>query len=306
MSIEGLGKRFQEARVARGLTLDEAARLTKIRPARLEEIEAEDFSNFPSLAYAKGFLMIYGKFLNVDVSSHLEAFESSPHMTVDGYAYLQDNPAPKQRTIVRPTTTNRTSLIPLIIGLVVLIGGFALLKLFRDIQRIAPPGRTVGVQASPSLAPTPGRIVAPRALPAENTPARVVAAATPTPIPTATPVIAAATPPVTLAQPSSTEPEVRRAEPVHPEDLKRIGIENAGAVPVTINRIEIRPLKKTYLRVTVDNGSKPPFERWVSPGDGIMRFSGKHITVKVLDREDVEIKKNGQPLPDGDSDITVQ
>jgi hypothetical protein len=28
--------------------------------------------------------------------------------------------------------------------------------------------------------------------------------------------------------------------------------------------------------------------------------------VKVLDREAVEIRKNGQPLTDGDSDITVE
>ena len=40
MTIEGLGKKFQEARLARNLTLDEAARMTKIRPARLAEIEA--------------------------------------------------------------------------------------------------------------------------------------------------------------------------------------------------------------------------------------------------------------------------
>jgi cytoskeletal protein RodZ len=38
MTIEGLGKKFQEARVARNLTLDEAARMTKIRPHRLAEI----------------------------------------------------------------------------------------------------------------------------------------------------------------------------------------------------------------------------------------------------------------------------
>ena len=69
MTIEGLGKKFQEARIARKLTLDEAARMTKIRPSRLAEIEADDFSQFPSLAYAKGFLLIYGKFLDVDVSS---------------------------------------------------------------------------------------------------------------------------------------------------------------------------------------------------------------------------------------------
>ena len=54
MTIEGLGKKFQEARLARKLTLDEAARMTKIRPSRLAEIEADDFSQFPSLAYAKG------------------------------------------------------------------------------------------------------------------------------------------------------------------------------------------------------------------------------------------------------------
>ena len=51
--IEGLGPKLQQARLARGLTLDEAGRLTKIRPSKLAEIEAEDFSDFPSLAYAR-------------------------------------------------------------------------------------------------------------------------------------------------------------------------------------------------------------------------------------------------------------
>ena len=86
MTIEGLGKKFQEARLARNLTLDEAARMTKIRPSRLAEIEADDFSQFPSLAYAKGFLLIYGKFLDVDVTPYMEAFETSEHVTVDGSA----------------------------------------------------------------------------------------------------------------------------------------------------------------------------------------------------------------------------
>src|SRR5205809_5742915 len=99
MTIEGLGKKFQDARLARGLTLDEAARLTKIRPSRLAEIEADDFSQFPSLAYAKGFLQIYGKFLDVDVTPYLDAFETSQQMTVDGYSYLQDQAAPKPRRI---------------------------------------------------------------------------------------------------------------------------------------------------------------------------------------------------------------
>src|SRR2546421_12911460 len=112
MTIEGLGKKFQDARLARGLTLDEAARLTKIRPSRLAEIEADDFSQFPSLAYAKGFLQIYGKFLDVDVTPYLDVFETSREVTVDGYSYLQDQPAPKPRKVrtmrapvLRPPTT---------------------------------------------------------------------------------------------------------------------------------------------------------------------------------------------------------
>src|SRR2546426_9547631 len=136
MTIEGLGKKFQEARLARGLTLDEAARMTKIRPARLAEIEAEDFSQFPSLGYAKGFLLIYGKFLDVDVTPYMEAFETSEHVTVDGYSYLQDNPAPKpvrapvvrRRASSSSSSSERTSLMPLVIGIIVLAVGFFLMK----------------------------------------------------------------------------------------------------------------------------------------------------------------------------------
>src|SRR2546426_9392782 len=136
MTIEGLGKKFQEARRARNLTLDEASRMTKIRPSRLAEIEADDFSQFPSLAYAKGFLLIYSKFLDVDVTPYMEVFETSEHVTVDGYSYLQDNPAAapvRARAPVvrrRPASSssspsNRTSLMPLVIRIIVIIVGFS-------------------------------------------------------------------------------------------------------------------------------------------------------------------------------------
>src|SRR4029077_18427191 len=164
MTIEGLGKKFQDARLARGLTLDEAARLTKIRPSRLAEIEADDFSQFPSLAYAKGFLLIYGKFLDVDVSPYLDVFETSREVTVDGYSYLQDQPAPKPRK-VRPTHAptvrrqrmssggDRRSPIPVLIGVGVIILGFVLMRLIMNIQRISPH-QMVGVP-QPTAAQSP-------------------------------------------------------------------------------------------------------------------------------------------------------
>src|SRR2546428_9835869 len=139
MTIEGLVKKFQEARLARGLTLDEAARLTKIRPSRLAEIEADDFSQFPSLAYAKGFLLIYGKFLDVDVSPYLDVFETSEQMTVDGYSYLQDQPAPKARRVRTPVIRaprSRVSAWPVVIAIGAIGIGFVLLRLILDIRRI--------------------------------------------------------------------------------------------------------------------------------------------------------------------------
>src|ERR1700686_1145541 len=140
--MEGLGKKLKDARLARNLTLDEAGRMTKIRPGRLAEIENEDFSQFASLAYAKGFLQIYGKFLEVDVSPYLEAFETSEHVTVDGYSYLQENPAPaairppvvtgrrSRPSAPSPTSSReRPSLMPVIVGIAVIIAGFWIGKL---------------------------------------------------------------------------------------------------------------------------------------------------------------------------------
>jgi cytoskeleton protein RodZ len=214
--MEGLGKKLQEARLARNLTLDEAGRMTKIRPGRLQEIENEDFSEFASLAYARGFLLIYGKFLDVDVSPYLEAFETSEKMTVDGYSYLQDNPAPKpsRPVVVRKHSSGRGSFLPFVIGVIVLVVGFVAMKWILEVQRLKPNPRPVAGTSPPATA-TPEKIIAPHALPADN-------AASPTPAvaitPTTQPTV---TTPSPIPQPSASEPEVRRAQPVHPQDLPK-------------------------------------------------------------------------------------
>ena len=375
MTIEGLGKKFQEARFARGLTLDEAARLTKIRPSRLAEIEADDFSQFPSLAYAKGFLLIYGKFLDVDVTPYLDVFETSREVTVDGYSYLQDQPAPKPRR-VRPTRAptvrrqrvrrgDRRSPLPVLIGVGVIVAGFILMRLIMNIQRISPhqmvgvPQPTASVEASPAQAAAqqppppkapPQQTAQPQAPAASVAPAPVAQAPSRAPsqapvaqapsrapyqapvamveatkkpaLPVTTPAQsipipeafvpafanASAAAKVSAAQPK--EPEVRRAEPVRPEDLAKAGAAETTQKPVEAqgpNQIAIKPLKKTYIKVVVDNGSQQPaFERWISPADGTVEFRGQKIAVRVLDRDAIQIKKNGKPIGGGDEDVTVE
>jgi cytoskeletal protein RodZ len=349
MTIEGLGKKFQDARLARGLTLDEAARLTKIRPSRLAEIEADDFSQFPSLAYAKGFLQIYGKFLEVDVTPYLDAFETSREVTVDGYSYLQDQPAPKPRrvrttrapAVRRQRTGDRSSPFPILIAVGVIIAGFILMRLIMNIQRIAPHQmvgvpQPTGVQSAPPQ--TQAQVPAARPPAASVAPAPSLAPSTPPPTAVAevpkkaAQRVATVAPSIALpeafvpafananaaakASVAPKESEVRRAEPVGPEDLAKAGTAQTTQTGQTAqkpaeaegpNRIAIKPLKKTYIKVVVDNESlQPAFERWISPSDGTVEFRGQKIEVRVLDRDAIQIKKNGKPVADGDDDVTVE
>lgn len=309
MTIEGLGKKFQEARHARNLTLDEAARMTKIRPQRLAEIESDDFSQFPSLAYAKGFLLIYGKFLDVDVTPYLDAFEDPESVTVDGYSYLQESErakpvsAPAVRRRPAPSAgNNRVSPMPLIFGVLVLVVGFFGMKFLLNLQRLAPGRGVSTAQVSPTV--MPGATASAKGSPSE-------VASAPSVAPTVAPVATLGAPetrkalPVTASAPS--EPEVRRALPVSRDDVAKPQ-ETANSSPAESgeqNQVAIRPLKRTYVRVTVGDESKPAFERWVSPADGPVEVRGKHVSIRVLDREAVAITKNGQALQENDQDVTV-
>jgi len=308
MTIEGLGKKFQEARRARNLTLDEAARMTKIRPARLAEIEADDFSQFPSLAYAKGFLLIYGKFLDVDVTPYLDAFEDSERVTVDGYSYLQENrpEKPVSAPVVprRPATAgrDRISAMPLIFGIVVLVVGFTVMKLILNVQRLAPGRGESTAQTSPSASPVP----ASKPVPVASAPSTVASA--PSIAPTVSPAATIAPTAVAVASAKTSEPEVRRAKPVTRQDLAKTqeATTSPPAESGEQNRVAIRPLKRTYVRVIVGDGKgSPAFERWVSPADGTVEFRGKHVSIRVLDPDAVQITKNGKSLEAGDKDVTV-
>ena len=314
MTIEGLGKKFQEARVARKLTLDEAARMTKIRPQRLAEIEADDFSKFPSLAYAKGFLLIYGKFLDVDVTPYLDAFEDSESVTVDGYSYLQENerakpvsaPVVRHRPAASRSTggSNRVSPMPLIVGIGVLVLGFLAMKFFLNVQRLAPARGSSTAQTSATATPAVGSGgLSPTAAPP------VAAVATSAPVASPVPMQSEPETRKALAADStaSAEPEVRKAKPVTKEELSETGAatNSASQESAEQNRVAIQPLKRTYVRVTLGDEAKAAFERWVSPADGPVEFRGKHVAIRVLDPEAVKITKNGQTLAQNDQDVTV-
>jgi len=247
--------------------------------------------------------------LDVDVTPYLEAFEDSEQVTVDGYSYLQENHAQKQVStpVVRPSRHDRISPMPLIFGILVLVVGFSVMKLILNVRRIAPRAAEPTAQVSPSASAIPSSATVSPSIAAEKTPNSVAAAPSISPSATitrkATAVTAASTP-----MPTPTEPEVRRAEPVRPEDLAKArgAVSSSPTESAGPNRVAIRPLKRTYIKVTVDNEKgNPTVERWISPADGTVEFRGQHVSVRVLDRDAVQITKNGEALEDDDDDVTV-
>ena len=88
--IHSVGKKLHDARIQRGLSVEEVAHATKLRPEKILALERDDYSGFPSNAYAKGFLQIYGRYLRVDVEDSVRGLDSSNPISVSDYQYLSN------------------------------------------------------------------------------------------------------------------------------------------------------------------------------------------------------------------------
>src|SRR5512139_1563433 len=69
-----LGSLLTRAREARGLTLEDAERDTRISRRYLQALEAEQFEVIPAPVYARGFLRSYSQYLGIDPQEALSLF----------------------------------------------------------------------------------------------------------------------------------------------------------------------------------------------------------------------------------------
>jgi cytoskeleton protein RodZ len=166
MAEYSAGKKLSTARLARGLSIDEAAHATKMRPDKILALENDDFTRFGSPAYAKGFLLMYSRFLRVDVSEQLREFDGMENrVNVSEYQYLSnvDVPAPEksnERIPIRALERRRQpSILPLLVVCVLLLLGGIGYYIYIMSQRLEPAKSSVQsatpipVEATPTPAP---------------------------------------------------------------------------------------------------------------------------------------------------------
>ena len=70
------GQELYQARVARSLSIDQAAAATHIRPHYIRALESGDFDALPSVAQARGFLRAYASYLGLDPDPLLDQLEN--------------------------------------------------------------------------------------------------------------------------------------------------------------------------------------------------------------------------------------
>lgn len=71
---ESLGMLLRKLRLERSLDISDIADETKIPPATIRAMEADDYTALPALAFARGFYAIYSEMLNLDKDEILKRF----------------------------------------------------------------------------------------------------------------------------------------------------------------------------------------------------------------------------------------
>ncbi|MBM3135106.1 MAG: PASTA domain-containing protein [Chloroflexi bacterium] len=155
-----VGAMLQAAREARGLSLAQAEKATRIRQAYLEALEEEDWACLPESTFTKGFLRTYALYLGLDAPALLRQY----HQQVKVPAKEE----PTVRPATRPLRTPSTIGINLLVGALFFLG-FILLGAYIYYRQYLP-------EATP-------------------TPTLVISTALP---PTATPVLPTPSPDVTV------------------------------------------------------------------------------------------------------------
>ncbi len=301
--VESVGKKLHQARLQRGLTIDEAAHATKLRPDKIAALEADDYSRFANNIYAKGFLHIYGRFLNVDVTDFARTLDNANPISISDYQYLSNAPEiPRETTAVRREERRPPSLAPLFFFLILVGLGFAGMWIHKNYERIqAQPIATTSGTPEGTEAPVPNpdaAFVSNPPSPAANPTPAVVAAiparadlATPTPNPASS---APATPPPGAPGPSPLAASDQDFVTSTPVDGA------AAAAPMLppggVNEVLVATVKKTWVTVRRDDPKAPPiFEDYVYPNASPLKLRGARFFIEARDPGSVQITKNGLP-----------
>lgn len=150
-----IGAALRNAREAAGLTLQDVADRTKVRPGLLAQIEADDHEKLPALTYALGFVKAYARTVGIDPEEAAARYRRESHKG-DPVPTMHDlQPLEEQRLPSR-----RLAWLSAVLVLLALLGfwawGAGWLTPVNPPRPETPANAPAAVPAEPSAQPAPG------------------------------------------------------------------------------------------------------------------------------------------------------
>lgn len=114
------GEKLKEKRLEKGLSLEDVAKSTKIKPSFLGFIEEGDYSSLPSVSYAQGFVKNYAKYLGLSEKEIMaifrREFDETKTYKVLPKGFEKDQEFPLSRFRVRQTAIVLVFIFVLFLG----------------------------------------------------------------------------------------------------------------------------------------------------------------------------------------------
>lgn len=135
-----LGERLRSIRSDKRITLNDVAKITKIRLEYLENLEAGNYDKLPVDVYVKGFLRSYGEFLGMNGDSLIRLYEKEKGIKRN----LEESKKPRRK---KKESVNISSFVftprKLVIAFIVVLIFLSFFYLYREIGSFASVPRLV-------------------------------------------------------------------------------------------------------------------------------------------------------------------
>lgn len=104
--MAGIGITLRDARVRRGLTIDEVAQETRISGRFIDALEREAFEELPAPVYVRGFLRSYANYLKIDAQPLLEQLATQTGAPLSGPDGFVSGPGAEPYEASRPRSND--------------------------------------------------------------------------------------------------------------------------------------------------------------------------------------------------------
>ena len=259
------------SREAKGLTVDDVDSVTHISPGWVSVMERGDWSQYPSMVYARGHVKVYAEFLGLDVPSIIAQFQRDWAATVSPEP-VEPNGKP---TSIRPITQSggdtRLYWVGAGIVAVLILGGLAV-KHEKHKTETRVPASSISVPSPPSSAASSSGGGS------ESAPAPSLSPSSPPPVTSGKNVTLAppSPPPAMTGSPASSSPTE-----VNPSTSNRLTLRMVG-------------LKSVWVVVSVDDGTVRHFR--LNPGDERTLVGKNFMTFSTQSGDGLALFLNGKRL----------